>query len=576
MSLFSRKYKKKNAEILPEDVLIDAANLPSFDTSQLEGRVVYGIDSRFFTFLIAASVLMFFFFTYSAFNLQISQGDFYAKKAENNRFESIPLFAERGGVYDKFNTPLVWNETSSTSTEEFSRRKYTEEVPLGSLLGYVKYPKKDKKNGVYITNALTPAGGIEAYLNSTLQGVEGSLFIETDAVGGIVSKTTADLPKKGANVSLTIDIELQKMLYESIHKASVEGGYFGGAALVADVRDGSIVAAVTYPDFDSNIMTAGTDSETIQKYLNDKKSYFLNRYTDGLYAPGSIVKPMFALAALHEGIVTPGETILSTGQLSVPNPYQPGQVTIFKDWKAHGYTNVREAIAVSSDVYFYTVGGGVPGKKGLGITKMAEYSKLFGLEETYPDTFFTSQKSIIPTPEWKKKVFKGEDWRLGDTYHSSIGQYGFSITPMQALGMLMRIVRADERYDTLPDFKIQKDTATTYTTLPSVLLNISKEDYTEIMEGMRMTVTTGNAQPLNFPELKIAGKTGTAQLGVANQYINSWFVGVWPYTEPKYVIVYLLEKGDAKDSRSATSYLAQVMDQCRIYMCDFDVDRKKQ
>jgi len=317
-------------------------------------------------------------------------------------------------------------------------------------------------------------------------------------------------------------------------------------------------------------MTAGLDYDLIQRYLTDKKSYFLNRYTDGLYAPGSIVKPIFALAALNENIVNPEEKILSTGQLSVPNPYQPGKFTVFKDWKAHGYTNVREAIAVSSDVYFYTAIGGVPDKKGLGITKLAEYSQLFGLADVFEGTFFQSKKSTIPTPEWKKKIFNGEDWRLGDTYNSSIGQYGFSVTPMQMLGMLMRMIRASEGFDSMPVFKLQKDAEIQLTALPDSITKISKQNYIEIMEGMRMTVTTGSAQILNFPEMKMAGKTGTAQLGVYNQYINSWFVGVWPYTKPRYIIVYLLEKGDAKNSKSASLYLSQALQSCVVYSCDFD------
>lgn len=570
MFFLQRSKKKKYVEILPEDVLIDAANLPSFDTSQLEGRVTGSIDSKFFTLLSALCIVVMLFFGYSAFSLQVKQGDFYAQKAENNRFEYVPLFAERGSMYDRNGRSLVWNENSATSTNDFAQRKYTQEVPLGSLLGYVKYPKKDKKNGVYITDALIPAGGLENYFNDTLQGKEGSLYIETDAVGNVISQTTADAPKKGEDVNLTIDIDIQKALYDSIRTASVESGYFGGAALIADVRDGSIISAVTYPDFDSNVMTDGTDKDLIQKYLTDKKSYFLNRYTNGLYAPGSIVKPIFAIAALHENIISPEEKILSTGQLSVPNPYQPGKFTIFKDWKAHGYTDVREAIAVSSDVYFYTVIGGVPEKKGLGITKLAEYSEDFGLADTFTGTFFESKKSTIPTPDWKKKVFNGEAWRLGDTYNSSIGQYGFLVTPIQSLGMLMRTVRADGGFDTMPVFKIQKDKPTEFVKLPERLTSISKKNYIEIMEGMRMTVTTGTAQVLNFPEMKIAGKTGTAQVGVYNQYINSWFVGVWPYTDPQYVIVYLLEKGDAKNSKSASLYLAQALQSCLSYSCDFD------
>lgn len=567
MPAFRSKHKKKYMEILPEHVLLDSANLPSFDRSQLEGRVTGAVDSGIFKFLFFVLLLICTLFAYSAFNTQIIKGAEYAEKAERNRFESIPIFAERGSVYDRNEKPLVWNENVATNTDNFSKRIYQENVAMGSLLGYVKYPKKDK-NGVYITESAEAVGGIEKYYDNTLQGTKGKLYIETDAVGNIISRTTADLPKKGQDIHLSIDSELQHAVYKSIEQASIESGYVGGAGLIVDVTDGSLLAAVTYPDFDSNVMTEASEHDLIQKYLTDKRSFFLNRYTSGLYAPGSIVKPVFALAALNEGIVTPQERILSTGQLSVPNPYQPGKFTVFKDWKAHGYTDVREAIAVSSDVYFYTVGGGVPGKKGLGITQLAKYAELFGLNNLNKGTFFETKSSVIPTPEWKKRVFKGEDWRLGDTYNSSIGQYGFLITPIQALSMLTMLARAGEGESTYPSFHLDKAGDPEYVPFSNNIKNISHDFYNEIAEGMRMTVTTGTAQAINFPELKVAGKTGTAQTGVRNEFINSWFVGFWPYTKPKYAVVYLLEKGSSSNTRGAISYLRSIFEGCRSYACD--------
>ncbi|MEN9604425.1 MAG: hypothetical protein RJB39_110 [Candidatus Parcubacteria bacterium] len=568
MGIFGKRRKKKYTEILPEHVLLDSANLPSFDKSQLEGRVTGAVDSSVFRFLFFVVILICILFGYSAFNTQVIRGAEYADKAERNRFESIPIFAERGSIYDRNDIALVWNESVATNTDNFSKRIYEPDIAMGSLLGYVKYPKKDKK-GFYITEAAEAVGGTEQYYNVLLQGSEGSLYIETDAVGNIISKTTADLPRKGQDVHLTIDSELQKLVYKAIEHASRESGYVGGAGLIVDVTDGSILSAVTYPDFDSNVMTEAVDHDLIQRYLTDKqKSYFLNRYTSGLYAPGSIVKPIFALAALNESIITPRERILSTGKLVVANPYQPDKPTIFKDWKAHGYTDVREAIAVSSDVYFYTVGGGVPGKKGLGITKLAEYAELFGFNNLNSDTFFSSKASVIPTPEWKKKIFNGEDWRLGDTYHSAIGQYGFSITPIQVLSMLTMLTQAGDGKSSYPLFHIDKTDEVTYVPFVDKIKKIPAEFYNEIAEGMRMTVTTGTGQALNFPELKVAGKTGTAQTGVRNEFINSWFVGFWPYTKPRYAVVFLLEKGSSTNTHGATAYLREVFDGCRAYSCD--------
>jgi penicillin-binding protein 2 len=571
-----RKERKK--DISPEDILIDQLNLPSFDYSQLEGRIVKPLSNYIFYIIIFFVLIVFSLFFYNAYKLQIVKGEFYNNKAENNRFETTPIFSARGIIYDRNKTPLAWNENISTttlisasSTDNTQIRKYENSYGIGNLLGYIKFSKKDK-NGFYINKNVETVGGIERYFNETLDGKAGYFYSEIDSSGKLISQNIVDLPENGKDIHLTIDYDMQKSLFETFEKAGKESNYNGGVALIADLRDGSILASVTYPDFDSNIMFDGSDVEKISSYINDPRSVFLNRYVDGLYAPGSIIKPVFALAGLHEGIVTPREKILSTGTLVVPNPYSPGNDTVFKDWKAHGYTDVREAIAVSSDVYFYTIGGGVPGKRGLGISKLNDYSKYFGLDYKYENTFFKTKQSVIPNPEWKLKAFDGDIWRLGDTYNSSIGQYGFSISPIQALGMTT--ILAKEGKD-IPEFKIDTAENTKYIKIDEKLKSISQENYNEMLEGMRLTVTAGTAKSLNFPEMKLAGKTGTAQTGNRNQFINSWFIGFWPYTDPKYAIVYMLEKGPHTNTKGAAGYLREFIESCSVYLCDFENKNKK-
>lgn len=560
--------RKKYTEIAPEDVLLDQANLPDYDTTQLEGRLVQSVGGGVLYSMSFMVCIVVGIFLYAAYKTQIVQGSVFAEKAENNRFESVPIFAPRGAIYDRNSVPLAWNTAEDGG--EIGNRFYTEDGGFGNLLGYVKYPRKDKA-GFYISRNIEPVGGVEEYYNSILSGKPGSIFIETNARGKVVSETKADFPVKGKDLHVTVDSEIQKIIYASIKRASLESGYAGGVGLIVDVRDGSIISAVTYPDFDANVMTSATDTETIKKYLTDNRSVFLHRYTSGLYAPGSIVKPVFALAALKEGIVTAEEKILSTGRLTVPNPYKKDAVTVFKDWKAHGFTNVREAIAVSSDVYFYTVGGGVPGKTGLGISKLRDYSKAFGMAELFENSFFASKASVIPDPEWKAKVFKGDIWRLGDTYNSSIGQYGFQMTPIQALAMTTILANEGKK---LPVFKVSKDEETTYAELDSRMVEASEGIYTEIHEGMRLTVTAGTAQALNIGNLKIAGKTGTAQTGVGNSHFNSWFMGFWPYTNPKYAVVFMLEKAPSSTTKGASFYLREMFESCKVYECDFSLPKE--
>ncbi len=552
-------------EISPEDILIDQLNLPSYDHSQLEGRIIQPIPNYIFYIISIFAIVIFSLFAINAYKLQIVKGDFYQNKAENNRFDTTPIFSARGVIYDRNGTPLAWNEAASTTAiDNMQTRKYKSSNGIGNLLGYIKFPKKDK-NGYFTSREVDAIGGIEKYYNTSLNGKSGFFYAETDSAGNVISQNIVDAPQNGKDLHLTIDYEIQSQLFETFRKAAAESNYNGGVALIVDVNDGSILASVTYPDFDANVMLDGTDNDKISKYINDSRSVFLNRYTDGLYTPGSIVKPMFALAAMAEGIISPQDKILSTGKLVVPNPYNPGHDSVFKDWKAHGYTNVREAIAVSSDVYFYTVGGGVPGRKGLGITKLNEYAKYFGLDNLYKGTFFETRQSVIPNPEWKAKVFKGDIWRLGDTYNSSIGQYGFSVSPIQVLGMTT--ILAKDGKD-VPVFKINKDEKTDFVKVNDKLRKINPDLYKEISEGMRLTVTAGTAQALEFPGVKMAGKTGTAQTGNKNQFINSWFVGFWPYTEPRYAVVYMLEKGPSTNTHGAAYYLRDFLQKCAAYKCD--------
>ena len=151
------------------------------------------------------------------------------------------------------------------------------------------------------------------------------------------------------------------------------------------------------------------------------------------------------MGALTEGVIDPYKKILSTGSISIPNPYFPDQKTVFKDWKAHGWTDMREAIAVSSDVYFYEIGGGFESQKGLGIVNIEKYAQLFGIGQKTGIDLPDEKGGIIPGPEWKIKNFKGEPWRIGDTYNTVIGQYGFQVTPLE----MVRAISAIANYGTL-------------------------------------------------------------------------------------------------------------------------------
>jgi penicillin-binding protein 2 len=280
----------------------------------------------------------------------------------------------------------------------------------------------------------------------------------------------------------------------------------------------------------------------------------MDRTISGLYTPGSIVKPFLALGALNEGIISPDKKILSTGSISIPNPYFPGQETVFKDWRANGWTDMREAIAVSSDVYFYTIGGGYQGQKGLGISNIEKYVRLFGIGEKTGVDMLDEKGGTVPSIEWKAKNFPGDPWRIGDTYHTAIGQYGFQVTPLE----MTRAAGAIANSGTLvtPHFilgDIEKENQ-------KKILDLKKEYFGTVQAGMRLSVTSGTASALNVPYVEAAAKTGTAQVGLAKNKINSWVMGFFPYQHPEYAFVIMMEAGPTSGGGSATSVMRQLFD----------------
>ena len=320
-----------------------------------------------------------------------------------------------------------------------------------------------------------------------------------------------------------------------------------------DVETGEILALTSYPEYDQGVLTAGADRAAINLMVNSSAKPFLNRAIGGLYPPGSILKPIIALAALNEKLISPSKEILSTGAITVPNPYDPDKPTIFKDWKVHGWTDMREALAVSSDTYFYTIGGGYEDQKGLGITLLDNYFRNFGLTEKTGVELLGELLGVIPTPEWKKEKFNGDIWRLGDTYITSIGQYGTLITPLNAARFTAAIANSG---------KLLRPSLISGGAVNPVerIIEFNPEDWRVVHEGMRGSVTYGTSLGLNVPYVDAAAKTGTAQIGSANLYVHSWSVGYFPFDHPKYAWAVVMEKGPSKNLFGATSVVRQLFD----------------
>lgn len=557
LGIFKRvlhKWKKRSyQDIDPDEIFMDSKNLPDFDISQFEGRLEKPISQKVFVifgsvcFLIAVIFLVKFSF------LQIVHGSFYKDKSENNKLKQILLVAPRGAIYSRDGVELAWNQTSQNE-EDFPLRKYTLASGFGNLLGFLKYPAKDS-SGFYYEEEFMPKDGAELYLNEMLSGQNGLELIETSVNGDVVSQSVVEPPKNGENATLSIDSRVQNKFYEIISGLAGQVGFQGGAGIIMDVNSGEILSMVSFPEYDSGVMTEGQDSAKIKSYYNNPSNPFLNRIISGLYAPGSIVKPFLALAALQEKVITPEKIIVSTGQIELPNPYDPSHPSIFKDWKANGPVDMRRAIAVSSDVYFYEIAGGFGSQPGLGIDRIKKYLESFGFTKK---TGFDNQKEatgVIPDPAWKAKTFDGEIWRVGDTYNTGIGQYGVQITPIQAVVAVSAIANGGTLLAPSMLFT-STSTVATGTKVP-----IDPANFKVVTEGMRQGVAEGGtAAGLNTSDVDVAGKTGTAELGTRKQFVNSWVIGFFPYEKPRYAFAVVMEKGPVGNLLGGTFVMRTLLD----------------
>lgn len=337
---------------------------------------------------------------------------------------------------------------------------------------------------------------------------------------------------KDEKINLAIDNELQSYIYNVLQRFSREYSYGGGSAVIMDIESGEVLSLVSYQ--------AETDIEPLS-----------HKAITGLYAPGSAIKPFIALAALQEGIIDPEKEILSTGAIELANPFQPDKPFVYKDWKAHGYVDMRQALAVSSNIYFYTIGGGYGDQPGLGIERLRYYLTLFGFGAKTGIDLVEEATGELPGPEQKLSQYNDE-WRVGDTYLVAIGQHGYQITPLQ----LARATAIIANNGTVVTPKLQQEPGVyiSQKTLP-----INPKYFTVVREGMERAVVEGTAAALYIDGVSIAAKTGTAEVGNERKYIHSWVTGYFPLRDPRYVFTVMLEQGPRGEEVGASAAMREVL-----------------
>ncbi|MBI3671415.1 penicillin-binding protein 2 [Candidatus Azambacteria bacterium] len=429
-----------------------------------------------------------------------------------------------------------------------STRDYKDGKIFANILGYTgKVSDKDLFSNTSLSS-LDYIGktGIEFFYDSSLRGQNGRIIQYVDSVLNLKKEKRVKDDLAGNSVILSIDADLQNIIYEEIaNQLRVNPTAEGASAVAVNPKTGEILALVSSPSYDNNIFSKGGSKDEYKKLLDDNLKPMFNRPVAGTYSPGSAIKPFMASAGLEEGVITKDTKIHDTGYIAIQNQYDPSIVYTFKDWKAggHGIISVKDALAVSSNVFFYTLGGGYGDIVGLGMQRMKKYLNLFGFGNDTGIDINSEEAGIIPDPEWKKKV-KGEDWYTGDTYISAIGQGNMLVTPLQLAMATSAIANGGTLLKPyLVKSIMDKNDEPIYETAPKQVRSgfIKEENLQTVREGMRMAVTVGSAHRLANLPIKIAGKTGTAQIG--GNDTHAWFTSFAPYDDPEIALTIMIEKG---------------------------------
>lgn len=472
--------------------------------------------------------------------LSINEGETLAKITSVDASSLSPILIKENISQDEYlSLEEKISDFSGIMMDKTAIREYPDSSIFSHILGYVgKIDKKDLTgNEGYLLTDYIGKQGIEKSYEKYLKGKNGALKVEVDSMGNIKKERGIIQPEAGNDLVLGIDYDLQKKLYDELSKVLETTSTRTAAAVAIDPRNGEVRAMISLPSFDNNVFSGKISQEDYLKLINDPDKPLFNRAISGEYPPGSTLKPLVAVAALSEGIITENASVNCGGAISIGS-YR------FGDWKTHGGgIDVRKAIAESCDVFFYAVGGGYGSINGLGMDKMKKYETLFGLGSQMEIDVPGESSGFIPDTKWKLNKL-GEKWYTGDDYHCSIGQGFVTTTPLQIANYIAAIANGGTLYKPRVVSKIINENNETVNN-SSVIMRSKFVDsgvLKIVQEGMRQTVLSGTAQTLKDLSVEVAGKTGTAQFGNEDK-THAWFTSYAPYNNPELAMIVLVEGG---------------------------------
>ena len=452
-------------------------------------------------------------------------------------------------------------------------RKYPADGSSPHTLGYVADTSvKDLQDSKFLREINVPGlktgkNGLEKSLNDVIIGTPGLQRFEVNAYGKRIKELKFIEGQSGKDFKTTLDYEIQKFSTESLGDTS-------GAVCVMDIYTGDIISLVSTPTYDPNKFVLGITNKEWQELISDSRKPLINKSISGLYPPGSTIKPVVALSALENDIVNTKFAVECTGSIE-----KYGQTYHCWKEKGHGYMNLRSAIKQSCDVYFYEI------SRRLGIDRLAETSKKFGLGGKVLDEFNEEKKGVVPNAQWKLKNI-GKNWFIGETLISGIGQGYFQSTPLQLCLMISQFANGghkikpriiDDKYAVQPIINAWRDEfisrANKSNSDNSILTKLynNKENINFVLDALygatNEPLGTSYRSRLTKSGYIYAGKTGTSQVRTITKEErklklktkdieyekrdHSLFVAFAPYKKPRYGISVVIEHGGSGSSAAA-------------------------